>query len=235
MGAEFLGTLALVAFGTGAIAVGVDHPGTIGPAGVATAFGLAVAAVIFAIGHLSGAHINPAVTVAFALGRHFPWREVPHYVVAQLAGAVSGSAAILWIFGSGSGLGVTMPGGVSDWGAVAIEVGLTAFLVVVVLAVATDTRAAGTLAAIAVGATVGLEALVFGQVTGASMNPARSLGPAVVALDMGALWIYIVGPVVGSAIGVGIYELIRGGRPRPDGEAVPDVREFLAAGSSAKE
>ena len=217
-----------MAFGTGAVAVAFDHPGTVGPAGVAVAFGLVVAAVIFAIGHLSGAHINPAVTLAFALGRHFPWREVPHYVIAQLAGALAGSAAILWIFGSGSGLGVTAPNGVTAWGAVGIEVGLTAFLVVVVLAVATDTRAAGALAAIAVGATVALEALVFGQVTGASMNPARSLGPAVVATDLGDLWIYILGPLVGSAVGVGIYELIRGGRPRPDEEVVPDVEEFTS-------
>lgn len=183
---------------------------------------------MFAIGHLSGAHINPAVTLAFALGRHFPWREVPQYVAAQLAGALTASAAVLWIFGSGPGLGVTLPDGVSNWGAVVIEVGLTAFLVVVILAVATDTRAAGTLAAIAVGATVALEALVFGQVTGASMNPARSLGPAVVATDLGQLWIYILGPLVGSALGVGIYELIRGGRPSADEEHVPDVEEFTA-------
>lgn len=124
---------------------------------------------------------------------------------------------------------MTLPDGVSNWGAVVIEVGLTAFLVVVILAVATDTRAAGTFAAIAVGATVALEALVFGQVIGASMNPARSLGPAVVATDLGQLWIYIlVGPLVGSALGVGIYELIRGGRPSADEEHVPDVEEFTA-------
>lgn len=214
--------------GTGAVAVAFEHPGTLGPAGVAAAFGLAVVAIVFAIGHLSGAHINPAVTLAFALGRHFPWREVPHYVAAQLAGALLASAAILAIFGSGSGLGVTVPDGVTDWGAVAIEIGLTAFLVVVILAVATDTRAAGTLAALAVGATVGLEALVFGQVTGASMNPARSLGPAVVAGDLGELWIYILGPLVGSAIGVGIYEVLRGGPPTVAEEQAPDVEEFTA-------
>jgi aquaporin NIP len=187
-----------------------------------------VVAIVFAIGHLSGAHINPAVTLAFALGRHFPWREVPQYVLAQLAGALAGSAAILWIFGSDSGLGVTAPIRVSDWAAVVIEAGLTAFLVVVILAVATDTRAAGALAAVAVGATIALEALVFGQVTGASMNPARSLGPAVVAADLGDLWIYILGPLVGSAIGVGIYEFLRGGPPSGAREQAPDVEEFTA-------
>jgi MIP family channel proteins len=224
--AEALGTYALLALGTGAIVVDQEHPGTIGPAGVAAAFGLAVAAIIFAIGHLSGAHINPAVTLAFASGRHFPWREVPVYMLAQLAGALAASASLVLVFGSGPDLGVTAPSGIGDLAAVAIEAALTGFLVVVVLAVATDTRAAGALAAVAVGATIALEALVFGPVTGASMNPARSIGPALVSGEVADLWIYLVGPIVGALVGVGIYEVIRGGRPTLAEERVPDVEEY---------
>ncbi len=221
--AESIGTFSLVFAGTGAVVVGQEYPGSIGPGGVAAAFGLVVGAIIFAIGHLSGAHINPAVTVAFALGRHFPWREVPAYVAAQLAGALAASAALLGIFGDGPDLGLTVPNGVGDLPALGIEIGLTAFLLVVVLAVATDTRAAGALAAVAIGATITVLALVFGPVTGASMNPARSIGPAVVSGELGELWIYIVGPLAGAALGVGLYEFLRGTRGE---SAAPDVAAF---------
>ncbi|MGI9539458.1 MAG: MIP/aquaporin family protein [Miltoncostaeaceae bacterium] len=231
--AEFLGTYALVAIGTGAVVVAQEHEASLGPAGVAAAFGLVVAAVIFAIGHLSGAHINPAVTVAFALGRHFAWREVPVYVAVQLAGAIAASASLLAIFGSGPDLGVTVPTDVSSIAAVAIEMGLTAFLVCVILAVATDTRAAGAMAAVAVGATVGLEALVFGPVTGASMNPARSLGPAVVSGEMGELWVYLVGPLAGAALGVAIYEFLRGAPPGEAQGAASDVEAFSRGGDGS--
>jgi aquaporin NIP len=223
LGAEFLGTFCLLFAGTGAVVVSQEYPGTIAPAGVAAAFGLVVAAIIFTIGHLSGAHINPAVTVGFALGRHFPWREVPAYIVVQCAGAIAGSATLLAVFGSGPDLGVTRPNDVDDLAAFGIELGLTAFLLVVVMAVATDTRAAGALAAVAVGATIAVEALVFGPVTGASMNPARSLGPALVSGELSALWIYLTAPVVGAAAGVGIYEWLRGSRAELD---APDVTAF---------
>lgn len=219
-----------MALGTGAFVVGQEYEGTIGPGGVAAAFGLTVAAVIFAVGHLSGAHINPAVTLAFALGRHFAWRDVPVYVVAQIAGALAASASLLALFGSGPDLGVTVPGDISSIAAVVVEVGLTAFLVCVILAVATDTRAAGSMAAVAVGATVGLEALVFGPVTGASMNPARSIGPAVVSGEVGELWIYLVGPLVGAAIGVLLYEYLRGAPPDAEDETVSDVEAFSSGG-----
>lgn len=211
--AEGVGTFTLMIGGTGAVVVAQLHPGTIGSPGIAAAFGLVVAGVIFAVGHLSGAHLNPAVTLGFALGRHFPWREVPLYMAVQIAGALAASASLLALFGSGPDLGVTRPSGVSDVSALVVEAGLTAFLLVVVMAVATDTRAAGALAALAVGITIALEALVFGPVTGASMNPARSIGPAVVSDELTGLWIYVIGPLVGGAVGVALYELLRGARP----------------------
>jgi MIP family channel proteins len=223
LGAELLGTFCLLFAGTGAIVVAQEYPGTLAPAGVAAAFGLVVAAIIFAIGHLSGAHINPAVTLGFALGRHFPWREVPPYVAAQVIGAIAGSATLVAVFGSGPDLGVTRPSDVDDLAAAGIEVGLTAFLLVVVMAVATDTRAAGALAAVAVGATIAAEAMVFGPVTGASMNPARSLGPALVSGELGDLWIYLTAPLAGAAAGVGIYEWLRGSR---EPLAAPDIAAF---------
>lgn len=211
--AEAFGTYVLVCGATGAAVVGARLPGSVGSGTGAAAAGLAVVAIILAIGHLSGAHINPAVTLAFAVGRHFPAREVAPYVAVQCVGAVLASLSLRAIFGVAGGLGATHPAGVSTASAVAIEVVLTLVLVVVVLAVATDTRALGEFAAVAVGATVALEALVMGPVTGASMNPARSLGPALAGLDGADLWIYIVAPLAGALAGVGAYAVLRGAPP----------------------
>jgi MIP family channel proteins len=170
--------------------------------------------MVSAVGHLSGAHLNPAVSLAFAAGRHFPWREAGPYAAAQAAGALGASMCLWGLFGRGGGLGATRPAHVGDTQALALEAGLTAVLVVVILAVATDTRAVGQLAAVAIGATVALEALVFGPITGASMNPARSLAPALVEADLAHLWIYLAGPAAGALLGTAVYELMRG-RPRP--------------------
>jgi MIP family channel proteins len=217
LAAEALGTFCLVAAGTGAIVVNRVAGDPLGHAGVAAAFGLTVAVMIFAVGHLSGAHLNPAVSVAFAAGRHFPWREVAPYAAAQVAGAIAASLALAGLFGRAGGLGATHPAHVGPGQALLVEAGLTAVLVVVILAVATDTRAAGQLAALAVGAAVGLEALVFGPITGASMNPARSLGPAVAEGDAADLWLYVAGPLAGALVGTAVYELLRGRRV-PAGE-----------------
>lgn len=220
--AEFLGTFVLVAGGCGAAAVDYRMHGLLGGhIGVAVIWGLIVAMVIFAIGHLSGAHINPAVTLAFAGGRHFPWREVIPYWVAQITGAMCGALAIAGLFGDESGLSRTHPNTVGNGTAVVIEVAITAILMLVVMAVATDTRAQGALAAVAIGITVVAMGLVMGPITGASMNPARSIGPAVATGDYTALWIYLIGPIVGAAIGVAIYAYLRG-RPHPEG-ALPDA------------
>jgi MIP family channel proteins len=210
LAAEAVGTFCLVGAGTGAVAVDDLTGGSLGVGGVAAAFGLVVAAMIMGLGHLSGAHMNPAVTIAAAAGRHFPAGEVAPYAVAQIAGALLASAALRVAFGPGVALGVTAPSFVTEPSALVIEAVLTAVLMVVILAVATDTRAVGQLAAVAVGATIALEALVMGPVTGASMNPARSLAPAVVSGDLAGLWIYLAGPVAGALAGLALYEMLRG-------------------------
>ena len=220
--AEFLGTFLLVAGGCAAAAVDFRTDGGLGGhVGVAIAWGLIVAMVIFAIGHLSGAHINPAVTLAFASGRHFPAREVLPYWTAQVAGAIAGALAIAGMFGTASGLSRTQPVEVGDLGAVGVEIAITAVLMLVVMAVATDTRAQGALAAVAIGITVAVIGLVMGLVEGASMNPARSIGPAVATGDFAALWGYLIGPILGALVGVAIYAYLRG-RPHPAG-AQPDA------------
>jgi MIP family channel proteins len=222
LGAEALGTFCLVFAGTGAVVVDRVAGGPIGHGGIAAAFGLVVAAMILALGHISGAHLNPAVTAAFAVGRHFPAREIAPYVAAQVAGAAGASLALRGLFGREGGLGVTHPAHVGPAGALMLEAGLTLVLVVVILAVATDARAQGSLAAIAVGATVAVEALVLGPITGASMNSARSLGPALAAWDGADLWLYLAGPLAGGLAGALLYGWLRGAGP-----VVPDP----AAGS----
>lgn len=210
LAAEALGTFCLVFAGTGAIVVDGVAGGPLGNGGVAAAFGLVVAVMIFAVGHLSGAHLNPAVTAGFALARHFPIRDVAPYWAAQIAGALLASAALRALFGAGEGLGATHVAHVGQAGALVLELGLTGVLMVVILAVATDARAAGSLAALAIGATIGLEALVFGPITGASMNPARSLAPALVGSDTAGLWLYLIGPTAGALVGALVYEVLRG-------------------------
>jgi MIP family channel proteins len=200
--AEGIGTFALVFAGCGAIAVG-----TLGDAGVAAAFGLAIMTMIYALGHVSGAHFNPAVTAAFAVGRHFPVTRVVPYWAAQVAGAIS-AALVLRVSLGDVPLGVTQPSG-TDAQALVWEAILTFFLMLVIVAVATDTRAVGQAAAIAIGGTVALGALVGGPVTGASMNPARSIGPAVVSGDLSNLWIYLVAPPVGAIAAVLVYRYLR--------------------------
>ncbi len=178
-GAEAVGTYALVTAGCGAIVVNARTE-ALGHVGVALTFGLVIMVMIASVGHISGAHFNPAVTVAFALARHFPWRDVPAYIVAQLAGAVAGALTLRTILVDVGTLGATVPGG-SVLQSLGMEILLTATLMFVITAVATDTRAVGELAAVAIGATVALDALWGGPVSGASMNPARSFGPALVS------------------------------------------------------
>jgi aquaporin NIP len=213
LAAEALGTFALMLAGTGAIATNGLSGGALGHLGVALTFGLVIMVMIYATGHISGAHFNPAVTLGFALARHFPPRRVLPYWAAQVVGALLGSLAVRSPIGQVGGLGVTHP--VNGVLAGALLEGLLAFvLMFVIMAVATDTRAVGEAAAIAIGGTVALEALFAGPITGASMNPARSLGPALVAGDLADLWIYVVGPVAGTALGALAYQWI-GACPPP--------------------
>lgn len=208
LAAEALGTFALVFAGCGAVMVDAKTH-ELGHLGVALAFGLVVMALIYALGHVSGAHVNGAVTFAFALTRHFPWRLAGGYWAAQLVGAVAAAALLRASLGNIAHVGATLPSG-SQGQSFLWELLMSAFLMFVVLAVATDTRAIGEAAAIAVGGTIALEALVGGPISGASMNPMRSAGPALVSGDLHALWIYIVAPVVGTSLGGLAYQYVRG-------------------------
>jgi MIP family channel proteins len=211
--AEGIGVFALVFAGCGAIVAEAEHPGTLGAIGIAFVFGLIVMAMVYATGHLSGAHLNPAVTLAFTLTRHFPRTEAVAYLAAQIAGALVAAALLAAVWPSQpAALGTTLPT-VGVGSAFVYEVVLTAFLMFVIMAVATDTRAVGAGAAIAIGGTVGLDALFGGPITGASMNPARSLGPALVSGELHDLWIYLIAPLLGAAIGALAYQLVRGEHP----------------------
>jgi aquaporin NIP len=210
---EGIGTFAIVVAGCGAVVADATSGGSLGTVGISLVFGLIVMVMIYAGGHLSGAHYNPGVTVAFALARHFPPREAITYVVAQLLGGIAGALLLLAAWPDApADLGATVPS-VGLGAALLYEVVLTAFLMFVITAVATDTRAVGAAAAIAIGGTVALDALFGGPVTGASMNPARSLGPALAAGQWTDFWIYVAGPLAGAAIGVSGYGLVRGPRP----------------------
>jgi MIP family channel proteins len=206
--AEGIGAFALVFAGCGAIMVDAKTH-ELGRVGIALTFGLVIMAGIYAVGHISGAHFNPSVTLAFALTRQFPWRRTVVYWVAQAAGALAAAALLRGSLGDRAQLGTTVPAG-SQGQAFLWEAILTFFLMFVIMAVATDTRAVGEAAAIAIGGTIALDAMFGGPVTGASMNPARSLGPALVSGDLHALWVYLLGPVAGAALGALAYQAVRG-------------------------
>lgn len=203
--AEFLGTFALVFFGCGAIANGLP------PTAVALAFGLVIAVMVYALGHISGAHFNPAVSIGFAVGRHLPWSKVATFATAQVLGATAAALVLAVTLGQEVDLGVTRPAG-SDLQSFVWEAALTFFLMLVITAVATDIRAVGQAAALAIGGTVALGALVGGPVSGASMNPARSIGPALVSGDLAHLWLYVAAPVIGAVGGALVYRGLRGAR-----------------------
>jgi len=207
LAAEFIGTFTMIFVGCGAISVEVSQPGVIGHFGISMIFGLVVGAMIYATGHISGAHFNPAVTLGFASTDRFPWKQVPAYVLAQGAAAFVAMALLKWILPdhvsgvTGTSLALSK--------AFFVEVLLTFFLMYVIAAVATDHRAVSQLAGVAIGATVALGALFGGPLTGASMNPARSLGPALVLGQTTALWLYLVAPCIGAVAGAWAYRLIR--------------------------
>jgi MIP family channel proteins len=220
--AEGLAAFALVFAGCGAVVTDAVYDGALATVGIALVFGLVIMAMVYATGHLSGAHINPAVTVAFTLSRRFPERDAAAYIVAQLLGAAAGAFVLLAVWpDQPAALGATVPT-VGVGSALVYEAILSMFLMFVIMAVATDTRAVGAGAAIAIGGTVALGALFGGPVTGASMNPARSFGPALAAGEWRDFWIYVVGPVSGAALGALAYQLVRGDGPARTGE-VPGV------------
>jgi aquaporin NIP len=207
--AEFIGTFALVFAGTGAIVVNEVARGVITHMGIAVVFGLVVMAMIYALGEISGAHFNPAVTVGFWLAGRLPTVEVVPYILSQSAGALMASLIMRGLFPLSRTLGATLPtGGILT--SFVLEIVMTFFLMFVIIHVATGSKEQGLMAGIAIGATVTLDALFGGPISGASMNPARSLAPALVSLNVGDLWIYLVAPLIGSAVAVGAYRLLRG-------------------------
>ena len=207
--AEFVGTFLLVFAGTGAIVANEVSHGAVTHPGIALTFGLVVMALIYTLGETSGAHLNPAVTVSFAAAGRFPWSAVPGYGSAQCAGALSASALLRWLFPAAKGLGATVPSGPASQSLV-FETLLTFFLMLVILQVSIGAREKGITAGLVIGATVGLEAMFAGPICGASMNPARSLGPAVFGGAMDSLWIYWVGPVLGALLAIPVHRVLQG-------------------------
>lgn len=201
--AETIGTFALVFAGTGAIVINQVSGGAVTHPGVAITFGLTVLAMIYTFGDVSGAHLNPAVTVGFAVARRFPWGEVPGYVVAQVFGALLASGTLRFLFPASERLGSTIPAGSAGQSFV-LEVILTSLLMLVILCVSTGAKEKGITAGIAVGSIIALEAMFAGPISGASMNPARSLGPALVSGHLEHLWIYLVAPTLAAAVAVPI-------------------------------
>ena len=205
---EIIGTFSLVFCGTGAMVINDLTQDSITHVGVAITWGLIVMAMIYAFGEISGAHFNPAVTIAFAYAKKFPWRDVPKYIIAQCIGAIIASSTLLFLFPEHETLGTTIPS-ISDLRAFVLEILLTYFLMVVIINVSTGSKEIGTMAGIAIGGVILLEAMFAGPVTNASMNPARSLGPALVSGHWQHLWLYLIAPVSGALLAVITCKIVK--------------------------
>lgn len=207
--AEIFGTYFLIFAGCGSVTVNKSTTGTVTFPVICFVWGLAVTVMVYSVGHISGAHFNPAVTVSFATCRRFPWKQVPVYVAAQVLGSTLASGTLHLLFGGGRELFAgTIPAG-SNLQSLALEFIISFYLMFVISGVATDNRAIGELAGLAVGATVLLNVGFAGPISGASMNPARSLGPAIIANRYESIWVYMVGPIFGMISGAWAYNLIR--------------------------
>jgi MIP family channel proteins len=207
--AEGVGTFALVFAGCGAIVVNELYGGPLGHLGVSLVFGLIVMTMIYSVGNVSGAHLNPAVSFGFFLAGRLSLRVFPGYVVSQTSGAILAAAFLRLLFPEATGLGATVPS-VDLLRAFAFEVLLTFLLMLVILNVSTGHMEKGIMAGVAVGGTIALEALVGGPVTGASMNPARSLGPALVSGELGVIWLYLTAPLLGAALAGPVSSWLQG-------------------------
>ncbi|XP_077229345.1 aquaporin NIP1-1-like [Tasmannia lanceolata] len=206
--AEVFGTYFVMFAGCASVVVNLSK-GSITFPGVSIVWGLVVMVMVYSVGHISGAHFNPAVTIAFATCRRFPWKQVPAYISAQVLGSTLANGTLRLLFGGiHEHFPGTIPGG-SNMQSLVLEFIITFYLMFVISGVATDNRAIGELAGLAVGATVLLNVLLAGPISGASMNPARSLGPAIVANRYQSIWVYIVGPICGAVFGAWAYNLIR--------------------------
>ena len=206
--AEAIGTFALVFCGTGAIIINQQTAGTITHAGVAVTFGLIVSAMIYALGDISGAHLNPAVTIAFCIAKRFPAKEILPYIISQAAGAFLASFVLKFLFPDNQYLGSTNPAG-SVMQSFVLELILTFILMLVIIHVATGSKEQGMFAGMAIGSVVLLEAMFAGPICGASMNPIRSLSPAVVSGHIQNLWIYLTAPTLGAIIAIGAWQILK--------------------------
>ena len=208
LAAEVFGTFSLVFAGTGAIVVNDISGGVVSHVGVALTFGLVVLAMIYALGDVSGCHLNPAVTIGFFAARRFEARHVAPYIACQCLGAVLASATLWVMFPSHATLGATLPAGAAGQSFV-METILTLILMFVILSVSSGSKEKGVLAGVAVGAVIALEAMFAGPICGASMNPARSLAPAIAAGRIETVWIYLLAPTVGALLAVPTSYLVR--------------------------
>jgi len=206
--AEVIGTFLLVFCGTGAIIVDQETHGVIGHAGIAMTFGLVVMALIYALGNISGAHLNPAVSLAFVLAGTFSMRELPGYIGGQFAGAILASLVLHGLFPGNAGLGATLPAGAWSQSFI-LEIILSFFLMLVILNVAHGSKEQGLFAGLAIGSVILLEAMFAGPICGASMNPVRSLAPALVSGHLENLWIYLAAPILGTAAAVPIWRILK--------------------------
>jgi aquaporin NIP len=205
---EFIGTFSMIFCGTGAMTVNEVTGGEVTHVGIAITWGLIVMAMIYAFGETSGAHFNPAVTIAFAFAKKFAWKEVPKYIIAQIVGAFAASLVLWFLFPTSETLGATIPT-VDVWRAFVLELLLTFFLMVVIINVSTGSKEMGIIAGIAIGGVVLLEAMFAGPITNASMNPARSIAPNIVSGNIEGLWLYILAPIIGAILAVVSCRLIK--------------------------
>jgi len=205
--AELIGTFALVFCGTGAIVINEQTNGAVSHVGIAITFGLIVMAMIYSLGNISGAHLNPAVTIAFTFAGRFKLKQVFPYITSQLAGAFLASITLKYLFPSNETLGATLPAG-TEMQSFILEFILTFFLMLVIINVATGSKEQGMFAGLAIGSTVLLEAMFAGPVSGASMNPVRSISPAIVSGHLEYLWIYIVAPIAGASFAIPVFRIL---------------------------
>jgi len=206
--AEVIGTFALVFCGTGAIIINQEASGVITHSGIAFTFGLIVMVMIYALGPVSGAHLNPAVTIAFTVAKRFSIKEVIPYILSQTTGAFLASGTLYLLFPANELLGSTLPAG-SEMQSLVLELILTFFLMLVIINVATGSKEQGMFAGLAIGSTVLLEAMFAGPISGASMNPTRSLAPAIVSGHLEHLWIYLSAPIIGAVLAIVVWNFIK--------------------------
>jgi aquaporin NIP len=217
--AEFIGTFALVFCGTGAVIIDQQTNGGVTHVGVAITFGLIIMTMIYALGNISGAHINPAVTIAFTLSGRFSVKNMIPYIISQILGALLASLILKFLFPGSEDLGTTVPSG-SDIQSFVLEFFLTFFLMLVIINVALGSKEQGMFAGIAIGGVIMLEAMFAGPITGASMNPARSLAPALVSGHIQHLWVYLIAPVLGASTAVPIWKYLNAKKHEEDLSAV---------------